>query len=56
MSIDEILTEKKVQLRFFTGAVQDEIIQELAELDLNSVSPIDALQKLLDWKDRLKES
>jgi len=53
VSIDEILTEKKVQLRLFTGAVQDEIAAELAELDLDSLSPIEALQKLIRWQEKL---
>lgn len=55
VSIDEILTEKKVQLRLFTGAVQDQIAKELAELDLDSLSPIEALQKLIAWQEKLKE-
>jgi DNA mismatch repair protein MutS len=55
VSIDEILTEKKVQLRLFTGAVQDEIAQELKELDLDSLSPIEALQKLVAWQEKLNQ-
>lgn len=53
VSIDGILTEKKVQLRLFTGAVQDEIAKELTELDLDSLSPIEALQKLIAWQEKL---
>jgi DNA mismatch repair protein MutS len=52
-NIDDVLTEKKVQLRLFTGAVQDEIAQELKELDLDSLSPIEALQKLIAWQEKL---
>ncbi|MCK4333898.1 DNA mismatch repair protein MutS [candidate division WOR-3 bacterium] len=52
-NIDDVLTEKKVQLRLFTGAVQDEIAQELTELDLDSLSPIEALQKLIAWQEKL---
>ncbi len=53
VSIDEILTEKKIQLRLFAGAVQDKIAQELVELDLDSLSPIEALQKLIAWQEKL---
>lgn len=56
VSIDEILAEKKIQLRLFTGAVQDEIAQELAELDLNSLSPIEALQKLICWQEKVNKA
>ncbi|NLI98070.1 DNA mismatch repair protein MutS [bacterium] len=56
VSIDEILTEKKLQLRLFTGAIQDEIAKELAELDLDSLSPIEALQKLIAWQEKLSQS
>jgi len=56
VSIDEILTEKKVQLRLFSGAVQDSIAQELLELDLNSLSPIEALQKLIAWQEKLNQT
>ncbi|MBD3286860.1 DNA mismatch repair protein MutS [candidate division WOR-3 bacterium] len=55
VSIDEILTEKKVQLRFFTGAAEDEIAKELRELDLDNLSPIEALQKLIAWQEKLNE-
>ncbi|MBN2380111.1 DNA mismatch repair protein MutS [candidate division WOR-3 bacterium] len=55
VSIDEILTEKKVQLRLFTGAAEDEIAKELKELDLDSLSPIEALQKLIAWQEKLNE-
>jgi len=55
-SIDDVLTEKKIQLRLFTGAVQDEIAAELAELDLDSLSPIEALQKLVAWQEKLNQS
>ncbi len=56
VSIDEILTEKKLQLRLFTGAVEDEIAKELAELDLDALSPIEALQKLIAWQDKINKS
>lgn len=56
ISIDEILTEKKIQLRLFTGAVQDKIATEIAELDLDCLSPMEALQKLIAWKQELEKS
>jgi DNA mismatch repair protein MutS len=43
------------QLALFAGSAPDPLLLELDGLDVNTLSPLDALNRLADWKQRRKE-
>ena len=47
------ISDQSEQLSLFQP---DPILEEINALDLNSVSPIDALNKLFEWQEKSKEN